>query len=384
MLFQYGGTGIVALVHPVAEAHQPVRAVAVLGPADELRSVAALRENLLQHGDDRLVRSAVARPPQGRDARADDGVHVGEARAGHAHRRGRAVLLVVGVQDEEEVDGAHDVVVEPVVLHRRGEHHGEEVRNVAQRVGRVDDRLADGLLVGDGRDGAHLRDEVGEDLALRLPVEQLGDRVEGGERGHRGGEDPHGVRPPRESQEEVQHVLVDQRALVQERRELLELALRGQLAVQQQVGDLGERRMLREILDRIPPVAEDAPLAVDERDPAAARTRVLETPVERHVPRGLPQARDVHGLLAFGAAHHGQLVGLPLQDDRRGFPLRGLALRGRGHGTLQLRDCINIRKNEYLSTGCPGGVPIGIPVPRGIPAGILEAVESIMAAGRAS
>ena len=193
------GARVEALVHPVAEAHQPVGRVPVLGAPHVLRAVAVLRVDLLQHRDDLLVGPAVARPPEGGDARGDDRVHVGEAGAGQPHRGGAAVLLVVGVQDEEQVDGAHDVVVDLRLLHRGGEHHVQEVGHVAQLVGRVDDRLADGLLVGDGGDGAHLGDEVGEDLPLGLLVHDLGDRVEGGKGGHGGGEDPHGVRAAREA-----------------------------------------------------------------------------------------------------------------------------------------------------------------------------------------
>jgi hypothetical protein len=42
-------------------------------------------------------------------------------------------------------------------LGRDAEHHVEEVRAVRERVLRVDERLADRLLVGERRDGAHLR-----------------------------------------------------------------------------------------------------------------------------------------------------------------------------------------------------------------------------------
>ena len=43
------GAGIVVLVDAVAEAHQPVRGVLVLGPLDELGAVAALVADPLEH-----------------------------------------------------------------------------------------------------------------------------------------------------------------------------------------------------------------------------------------------------------------------------------------------------------------------------------------------
>src|SRR3546814_11543333 len=44
--------------------------------------------------------------PQRGDAGGDAGEGIGVARAGDAHRRGRGVLLVVGVQDEDAVRSA--------------------------------------------------------------------------------------------------------------------------------------------------------------------------------------------------------------------------------------------------------------------------------------
>jgi hypothetical protein len=59
----------------------------------------------------------------------------------------------------------------------------------------------------------------------------------------------------------------------------LELLLGGQLAVDQQVGDLEEARALRELLDRVAAVLQDALVAIDEGDGGAARGGVDETGV---------------------------------------------------------------------------------------------------------
>ena len=67
-------------------------------------------------------------------------------------------------------------------------------------------------------------------------------------------------------------------------RPLVELRLRRQLAVEQQVGDLEVGRLLGELLDRIAAVLEDALVAVDEGDRAAARRRVHERRVVGHQP----------------------------------------------------------------------------------------------------
>ena len=70
--------------------------------------------DLLEHLEDRLVGAAVQRAGQRVDAGGDRREQVGLARADQAHRRGGAVLLVVGVQDEQLVErldhGGVDVV----------------------------------------------------------------------------------------------------------------------------------------------------------------------------------------------------------------------------------------------------------------------------------
>ena len=43
----------------------------------------------------------------------NDGVHVGKAGARQPHGGGAAVLLVVGVENEEKVNCAHHVIIQP-------------------------------------------------------------------------------------------------------------------------------------------------------------------------------------------------------------------------------------------------------------------------------
>ena len=92
---------------------------------------------------------------------------------------------------------------------------------------------------------------------------------------------------------------------------LVELRLRRQLAVDQQVGDLEVGRLLRELLDRIAAVLEDALVAVDVGDRRPARRRVRERRVVGHEPEvvlGDLDLAQVHG--AHGAVLDRDLVGL--------------------------------------------------------------------------
>ena len=93
---------------------------------------------------------------------------------------------------------------------------------------------------------------------------------------------------------------------------LRQLVQRGQLAVDQQVGDLEVAGVLAQLLDRVAAVLQDAGVAVDVGDRAAARGRVHEGRVVGHQPEVVVVDLDlaeVHG--AHGAVGDRQLVGAP-------------------------------------------------------------------------
>ena len=92
--------GIEVLVDAVPEAHEPERIVLVLGALDELRD-AVDRADLAQHLQARLVGPAVRRAPEAGDPGGDAGEGIGARGGGEPDRRGRGVLLVVGVQRED-------------------------------------------------------------------------------------------------------------------------------------------------------------------------------------------------------------------------------------------------------------------------------------------
>jgi hypothetical protein len=88
--------------------------------------------------------------------------------------------------------------------------------------------------------------------------------------------------------------------------ELAELIRGGELAVDEQPGDLEVRRVLRDILDRIPAIAQDALLAIDVGDRTPGGGRVHEPLVEGRESRLLGERRDVHAVVTGGAAHDGE------------------------------------------------------------------------------
>src|SRR5919108_402662 len=96
------GARVVVLVDAVTEPEQPE--LAPLHAVDVGRD-AVFRADLAQRLQDFFVGAAVQRAVQGRRGRRHRRIGIGVRRAHAAHRAGGAVLLVIGMQDEQHVQG---------------------------------------------------------------------------------------------------------------------------------------------------------------------------------------------------------------------------------------------------------------------------------------
>ena len=247
----------------MAEAHQA--ALTRLDRLDE-RGNLVERADLTEHPHDRLVGSAVQRSVEGRRGARRRGVRVGAARPDNAHRRGAAVLLVVGVEDEQHVHRPREHGIDLVVADLP--HHVQEVRRVRQVVVGLVEGEPDREAMAHGGDRRGLRDEP-QDLTLPGSgiADVLGALVEGAECGERRDEHAHRVGVVVEAVDEaLAHVLVDERVMGDVEPPLVELRAVGQVAVEQEIGDLEVRRPLGELLDRVAAVAEHAVGAVEVGD----------------------------------------------------------------------------------------------------------------------
>ena len=161
-----------------------------------------------------------------------------------------------------------------VFLGRHGEHHLQEVGGVVEVVVRIDVWLMDSVLVSPGDHGRGLGDQPpGADVDRSLVRRVEGIRVVGGQRRGRRGQDLHRVRRVGERLEEVLHVFPEQGVAGDGLDELLVLILGGELAVLEQVSDLQEGGLLRQLLDRVAPIGENALFAIDETDRGASPRR---------------------------------------------------------------------------------------------------------------
>ena len=265
------GAGVVVLVHPVTEAHQT--SLAGLDALDKGGNVVEAAD-VVEHVEHRFVGTAVARAVERSGGCGDRAVGIGMGGSNNTGGRGGAVLLMIGVENQEDF---HRLVQRRVDLVRVAdlEHHVQEVRRVIERVVGEDVGQTHGVAVRRGGHGWHLGDQP-HDLFhadVRI-VDVFGFGVEGRKTSDAGGEQPHRMRvvvvrvvhPGAELlvKEGVVGDLVDPRIV---------LRLGGELAVDQQVADLEEGRVLRQLLDRVAAVAQDAVLAVEFGDGAVGARR---------------------------------------------------------------------------------------------------------------
>ena len=119
------------LVDAMAETHQAQAGRLILHLANVFGDVAAVLVNGRKHIDDRLVGAAVERSPQCAHAGGDGSEEVGLRAADEPNRRGAAVLFVVGMQQQHQVESLHLFRIGLVWLGRRTEHHVQQVLDVA-------------------------------------------------------------------------------------------------------------------------------------------------------------------------------------------------------------------------------------------------------------
>ena len=93
--------------------------------------------------------------------------------------------------------------------------------------------------------------------------------------------------------EEAQQRLVDHRVMTDAERELVELALGGQLPVQEQIAHFGKAALRGQLLDRVATVQQDAGIPVDVGDLAFAGSGQAVAGIKRECAEFLVQRRDV-------------------------------------------------------------------------------------------
>jgi len=209
---------------------------------------------------------------------------------------------VIGVNDQQQVERRHRVGIDFVGLAGHREHHLQEVRTVGEVVLWIDERLADRLLVAVRGNRRQLGEQT-VDRDFNLPrvagVERV--LIKGGKRADSGREDRHRMRVAREAAEELAHFFVQHRVAENCAAERVELFLRGQFAVDQEVGNFEEIAVSRQVLDVIAAITQDAAVAVEERHAAHGRAGVRVALVEGDAARHRQQLGDIDAAFLLAA-----------------------------------------------------------------------------------
>ena len=219
-----------------------------------------------QQPHDVRVGPAVQRPLQGANCGDDGGVDVGEGRRRHARGERRGVQLVIGVQNQRDIEGTRRETARPLAR-----QHVEEIRGVTQdRIRR--DRSGARVLASHRRDErADLRRQP-HGLAivgLRRLVAAVRIVVREGRRER--SQQVHGVAAvarsragsPRQRPHETEDRLGQRASGDELRLQIAQLPARRQPPVPQQITDFLERGVPGEIVDVVPTIRQHAAIAVE-------------------------------------------------------------------------------------------------------------------------
>ena len=146
--------------------------------------------DLLEHFEHGHVGPAMQRTPQCADGRGARCEEVGLARANDPDGRGTAILLVVGVQEQYQVQRIDHLGAGDVLLVGHREHHVQKVGDVRQLGVGINERQAHRAAIRIGGDGPHLADQprrllielslLGRGLSLVAAARKAGECIDHG------------------------------------------------------------------------------------------------------------------------------------------------------------------------------------------------------------
>ena len=169
----------------------------------------------------------------------------------------------------------------------------------------IEERLADRIFEGHRGDRRHLGDQP---VRSDHPLLRIGDVgavvIKGRQRPDDAAHDRHRVGVAAEPAIEGRQLLVQHGVTADRVDEGVELVLLRQLAVEEEVGDLHEGRLLGQLVDRIAAMEQDSLLAVDVGDRALAATRRGEAGVVGEHPGLGVELADVDDVRADRALEH--------------------------------------------------------------------------------
>src|SRR6266566_4298253 len=322
------GSGIVILVDAMAESHE--FHFAGFDALDEVGNFLD-RANLHEHVQYFFIGAAVERTVESSDRGGGRGIGIDVGAADAPDGVGGAVLLVVGMKDEENVESAFQGWVRPVLRFGGGKEHVQKVARIAEVVVRIDERHAQSMTIRECSDRRNLPDETIRLLLARLDAEDVFCVViESGKRGNRGDHHAHGMGVVMKAVEKLLDAFVDESVMRDVIGPILQLRRRGQFAMQEQIRGFQIGAFFREVFDGIAAITQDAGVPIDVGNLADAGGGVVEGRVIAHHPEIFWVDFDLAEVGGTdGIVRDGDLVGFAgaVVDDGKRFAERGRAFR---------------------------------------------------------
>ena len=175
---------------------------------------------------------------------------------------------MVGMQDEENVEGLGQNRVGFIVRLGDSPHHRKEVRGEVEAVVWVDERHANAVAVCASGNGRHLGDQANDLLLTTFEIEDvLRVGVEGGKCGKGRNKDAHGVSVVVEAlHEALAHVFVNEGVVGDLVGPIGHLRLGREFAVEEQIGNFEKARLFGQLLNGVTAISEDAGAAIEFGD----------------------------------------------------------------------------------------------------------------------
>ena len=199
---------------------------------------------------------------------------------------------------------------------REREHHVEQILAVPQFGIRVIERKTLRPTVRKGGNRPHLADQTRGSFDKRLGVLKRQELlVIIRQVAQTGGQDRHGGRIHRNLLKLMPGTFVQQLVPRQQFAELPQFVARRHAAENEHPGHPHEARIIDELLDRNPPVAQDPLLAVNKRDGTLAGPGVAQRRIVGDIARLVAQLGDVDGLLTLRPHNDGKFELLAFENQ---------------------------------------------------------------------
>ncbi len=223
-------------------------------------------------------------------------------------RRGAAILFVVGVQQENQVQSPDQFRIRFEFAVGQAEHHVKQVFGESFVRVRVHEKMSQCMPVGICGYSAHLgHDASGGFLKciLVLNLQQLG--IETADDVEYGREYSHGRGVGREEVEVAPNFFAQHLVPGERIAEAFKLPASGQLTPDEKVSSLEKATMFGQFLDGNSAVAQNALFSIDIGDGTLARSSVAESIIQSNETTLSSQSANIDGAFGFAADHYGQV-----------------------------------------------------------------------------